>query len=173
MNNTFFWVIGLLLILSACGASKNSAIHTSRLQTYRFAQLDSLMEREQRPVAVLFRTDWCRYCKSMEQTTFQNREVVAQLNQDFYFISFDAEQREAVNFKGHRFAYQPSGRNSGTHELALSLASMEGQLSYPAFVILNPAYEIVFQYNAYLSVGEMQLVLEQVVSTFLPILSGD
>jgi len=163
MHNTFFWVIGPLLILSACGASKSSAIHIAQLQTYRFAELDSLMEQEPRPIAVLFRTDWCRYCKSMEQTTFRNREVVEQLNQEFYFISFDAEQREAVNFKGHRFAYQPSGRNSGTHELALALASMEGQLSYPAFVILNPAYEIVFQYNAYLSADEMHLVLGETV----------
>lgn len=163
MNNTFFGVIGLLLILSACGASQNSAIHTAQLQTYRFSQLDSLAERERRPVAVLLRTDWCKYCKSMQQTTLRDPGVVQQLNEDFYFIPFDAEQKEEVFFKGRRFGYQPNGRNSGTHELALALGNIEGKLIYPGFVILNSRYDIVFQYNAYLSADEMRLVLGKTV----------
>lgn len=96
----------------------------------------------------------------MEQTTFQNEKVIQLLNKKYYFLSFDGEQKESVVFKQHVFKYKPTGRNSGTHELATALGTIDGTLTYPAFVILNPQYEIVFQHNAFLNAKEMKAVLE-------------
>ena len=96
----------------------------------------------------------------MEQTTLQNEQVVQLLNEKYYFISFDGEQQEDVFFRKHLFKYQPSGRNTGTHELATALGAMEDVLTYPTFVLLNPDYEIVFQYNAFLNGREMEEVLQ-------------
>lgn len=118
------------------------------------------MAIEQRPVAVFLHTEWCRFCKNMEQTTFQNKQVVELLNERYYFVSFDGEQKESVTFRSHRFQYQPSGRNTGTHELAIALGTINGSLAYPAFVILNPDYEIVFQHNAFLTAKELANILE-------------
>ena len=75
--------------------------------------------------------------------------------------SFDGEQKEEVRFNQRDFAFRPSGRNSGTHELATALGSINGELTYPSFVLLNPQYEITFQHNAFLNAREMKVVLEQ------------
>lgn len=95
----------------------------------------------------------------MEQTTFQNQQVIELLNNRFYFISFNGEQQEDVVFRNHLFRYQPTGRNTGTHELASALGSMEGVLSYPALVILNPEYELVFQHNAFIEAKSLTAIL--------------
>lgn len=97
----------------------------------------------------------------MEQTTFQNQQVIELLNNRYYFISFDGEQKEKVTFRNHLFQYQPTGRNTGTHELATALGTIEGSLTYPAFIILNSDYEIIFQYNAFLSGQEIVRILKE------------
>lgn len=129
------------------------------LTTYTFDQLDSLMAVAERPAAVFLHADWCKFCRNMEQTTFQNKAIIRLLNEAFYFISFDGEQREKVSFNQHEFAYQPNGRNSGTHQLAFALGAIDGTLAYPTLVILNSQYEIVFQHGAFLGARQLQLIL--------------
>ena len=82
------------------------------------------------------------------------------LNKNYYFVSFDGEQKEEVKFKGHVFQFRPSGRNTGTHELAIALGSVEGNLTYPTFVLLNPAYELIFQHQAFLNAEALIGILE-------------
>ena len=119
------------------------------------------MSKEQRPVAIFLHAKWCRFCKNMEQTTFQDADIVSLLNKNYYFISFDGEQKEEVGFRNHQFKYQPTGRDMGTHELAAALGNVDGQLVYPTFVLLNPKYEIIFQYNAFLNSQDLEKILEE------------
>ena len=43
-----------------------------------------------------FYTDWCTYCKLMNQKTFTNDAVIAFLNQNFVPIRVDAEEQRDV-----------------------------------------------------------------------------
>jgi thioredoxin-related protein len=149
----------ILIVVGCASPSGKLGTPTTVLRHYQFSELDSLMSEEQRPVVVFLHTDWCKYCKNMEQTTFQNQQVIELLNNRFYFISFNGEQQEDVVFRNHLFRYQPTGRNTGTHELASALGSMEGVLSYPALVILNPEYELVFQHNAFIEAKSLTAIL--------------
>jgi len=139
-------LIALLSFVMGCASSKSIISATSlQLSTYNFQQLDSLMLLEKRPVAVFLHAPWCQFCRNMEQTTLDHQEIIQLLNNNYYFISFDGEQKEEVRFRDYNFKYQPKGRNSGTHELAKSLGTIDGQLAYPSIVILDPKYEIIFQ----------------------------
>ena len=80
-------------------------------------------------------TDWCGWCKKMDKTTFQNKEVVKALNDGFYAIKFDAEQKGAIEFSGNTFQFVPGGRRGGVHELAMAL--LDNQMGYPSFVLLD------------------------------------
>ncbi|MFT4760182.1 MAG: thioredoxin-related protein [Paraglaciecola sp.] len=160
--STYFLTLIYLLIAVGCASSsrKLDAAPTAFLEQYQFAELDSLMQQEQRPLAIFLHAPWCKFCKNMKQTTLQNKAVISILNENYYFISFDGEQKEPVFFQNHLFKYQPKGRTTGTHELANALGSLNGILAYPTFVILNSDYEIVFQHNAFLNSQEMEKLLE-------------
>ena len=152
----------IIALAAACSAPRQSAEPSpAALQHYRFSQIDSLMQKEQRPVAVFLHAEWCKFCKNMEQTTFKNESVIKLLNQKYYFISFDGAQKEAVRFRDHLFSYRPSGRNTGTHELATALGQMNGTLAFPTFVLLNADYEIVFQLNSFIDGGDLKKILEE------------
>jgi thioredoxin-related protein len=77
-------------------------------------------------------TKWCGWCKVMDNKTFTDSAVAAYMNENYYCVKFDAEQKDTVRYKGFNFAYKPEYRS---HELAISL--LDKQMSYPSFVVLT------------------------------------
>lgn len=130
-------------------------------QSYSFEQLDSLQGVEQRPVVVFLHADWCTICQAMQSTTWQDERVVKLLNTHFYFVPFDSECEDSVNFRGHTFAYRATGVGIGIHELAQALGTVEGRVSFPTTCLLNPDYAVVFRHNAFMGADEMRAVLEE------------
>lgn len=136
----------------------------SQIQTVKFEQLDSLQKAEKRPVAVFLHTSWCKYCGTMKNSTFKNKEVEELLNQKFYFISLDIEQKSNIVFRGYTFKYKPTGANTGVHELAEQLGTINGQIAYPGICILNADYEIIYQQEGYVPAKDFFSVLKVISS---------
>ena len=153
-------IVGILTAVG-CSTIQPTGLGNTKLHSRNFSTLDSLMKVEKRPVAVFLKAPWCHYCKNMEQTTFREQTIIQMLNQQYYFVSFDGESRQAITFRGKTFGYRPSGRNTGTHELATAIGTVDGQLAYPTLTILNTEFEIIFQYPAFLTAKELQTVLVQ------------
>lgn len=86
------------------------------------------------PIFIDVYTDWCGWCKRMDQTTFQDPEVVLYMNSHFLNVKLDAEQKEDIVIKGTSYKFVPSGRK-GYNELAATL--LNGRLSYPTVVFLS------------------------------------
>jgi thioredoxin-related protein len=125
------------------------------LKTYTFENVDSLIASNPKPVLIFFHTEWCKYCNLMTQTTFKNEQIINTLNQSFYFVSFNPESQKTVTFAGKAFKFIPKGNKSGIHEIAIELATIDGKINYPSICILSEMYEIVFQYNQYLSANDL------------------
>jgi thioredoxin-related protein len=133
----------------------------AQLKTYQFEQLDSLQKKETRPVAIFIHTDWCKYCAAMKNTSLQNKEVISILNEHFYFIEFNAEEKRNIIMLGNTFKYKPSGNNTGIHELAEQLATINGKVSYPTLSFLNSKYEITLQHPQFINASELLTVLNK------------
>ncbi len=146
-----FTILGSILLSGIC---------FSQIKKYQFEELENLQKSELRNVIIFIKTDWCNYCKAMENTTFKNQEITENINQNFYFIRFNAEEKRDINFAGKTFHYKPTGINIGIHELAETLT--EGKTTYPSLIILNPQNEIIFQYNGYLKSSELLDILNKI-----------
>ena len=85
-------------------------------------------------------TDWCGWCKRMDKATFQHPDIVKYVNEHFYAVKLDAEQKADVQFDGKTFKYVASGR-SGYHELAAAL--LKGQMSFPTVVFLDEEFRMI------------------------------
>jgi len=79
-------------------------------------------------------TDWCGWCKKMDKDTFQNPEVAAYMQENFYMVKMDAEGKEPIEYDGKTFNFVPQGRR-GYHELAAAL--LQGKMSYPTVIFLD------------------------------------
>ncbi|MCB0662202.1 MAG: DUF255 domain-containing protein [Saprospiraceae bacterium] len=116
-------------------------------------------EKEPRKIFVDCYTDWCGWCKRMDQTTFKDDAVVAFMNKNFYAVKFDAEQQEEIKWRNMTFQYVKAGRR-GVHQLAYSL--LDGKLSYPSFVYLNEKFDRISISKGYKEPDALQKELQWV-----------
>ena len=97
----------------------------------------------------------------MEHSTFENPEIITVLNADFYFVSLDAEIKNNITFNGHTFKFKPTGLNTGIHELATALATIDGEVVYPTITILDADFSILFQKHSFLNAKALTAILEK------------
>ncbi|MBC3539808.1 thioredoxin family protein [Rufibacter sediminis] len=110
----------------------------AQLQWLTLAQALEKNRVAPRKILVDVYTDWCGWCKKMDKQVYQNPEVIKKLNQDFYVVKLNAEQRQAITIQGKTYKYVEKYR---AHELALSL--LQGQMSYPSTVFLNEKQQVM------------------------------
>lgn len=132
-----------------------------QLKSHSFAEASELSKSDPRPFVVFIHTDWCKYCQMMEHTTFKNDEVIELLNKQFYFIRFNAENPESINFGGNTFYFKPNGRRSGIHDLAVQLAQINTTVAYPTITILDADYSITLQKPSFTDAKTLLFILNQ------------
>ena len=79
-------------------------------------------------------TNWCGWCKRMDQTTFKDPDIVKLLTGNYYCVKVDAEMKKELILNKDTLKFIKYGR-SGAHELALRL--LNGQMQYPSYVVLD------------------------------------
>jgi len=142
-----FSVFILLITLNVIGQNK----------PVQFEELKALQAIEPRPVVVLIRTDWCKYCHAMQNTMIKNTKVSPLLRNRFYTVFLNAEEKKNIFFAGREFKFK-----SGVNELSRELATVNGQVSYPTLCILNAKNEIIYQYDGFLSAQAMEYTLKKI-----------
>lgn len=113
------------------------------------------MKREPRKVWVDVYTDWCGWCKKMDKSTFSNAKVIDYVKDKFYFVKFNAEQREDIRFMGKMYAFDPSMK---VNQLALEL--LHGQLSYPTGIFMEENFQSPQVVPGYLDVPQFEMILK-------------
>ena len=154
MNNKLILLLLILMIIvssTLLGQVDNQAINWMT-----WDEVEKAQEREQRKVLVDVYTEWCGWCKKMDQTTFKDPDVIRYINENFYAIKFDAETQETIHFNGRKFKYVKNGRR-GYNQLASDL--LKGKLSYPSTVFLNENLDLIQPIPGYLDAKKMETVL--------------
>lgn len=132
-----------------------------QIKSYSFSEVEKLHEIAPKPIVVFIHTSWCKYCKLMENCSFKNQEIIQMLNENFYFVSFDAEEKLDIQFLNHTFAFKPTGQNTGIHELAIELATINNEVVYPTITILGSNYSILFQKHSFTNEKELKAILRK------------
>lgn len=134
----------------------------AQLKVYSFEDVERLSAENPKPIVVFVHSSWCKYCKIMENITFKNSALINTLNTNFYFVSLDAESKKTITFNNRTFTFNPTGPNTGIHELAQALATIENQVAYPTITIMDANYSILFQKQSYLKAKDLISILEKI-----------
>ncbi|HDR04483.1 MAG TPA: thioredoxin family protein [Candidatus Marinimicrobia bacterium] len=111
-------------------ASPESKSQNQHREWYTFEAGIRAAEAEKKHLIIDFYTDWCKWCKVMDEKTFSQPDVEAFLFERFIPIRLDAESNELVNFKGKNYSYR-------------ELTGAFGVSGFPSLAYLTPKIELI------------------------------
>ena len=115
--------------------------------------------KEEKLIIVDFYTDWCGWCKKLDQVTYRDSAVVELMNKYFYAVKFDAESKDTVQFANKTYGFKKAG-SRGTNEFAIAMATRPGgRIGYPTMTIINAFGEKVAVEGGYKDPAKMVLML--------------
>lgn len=142
------FILLLILFISSSFLKNNESETTIKWMSWEEAL--RLNQQSPKKIFIDVYTEWCGWCKKMDATTFSDEKVVKFMNDNFYCVKLDAEQKEDVIVHGDTLRFNPNNGRRGSHDLAVAL--LNGNMSYPSYVYLDkdlkritvsPGYKVV------------------------------
>jgi thioredoxin-related protein len=160
-------VVIALLVLVSLGAASTKKMNSTAAPAPPAGAInwmsweDALVKMKTQPRKILVDvyTDWCGWCKRMDASTFQEKQIANYVNKHYYAVKFNAEQKQDIVFNNKTYKFVNNGRR-GYHELALEIT--RGRLSYPTVVFLDENLDIIQPIPGY----KNSLEFEQIVTYF-------
>lgn len=128
-----------------------------QIKWYTFEEALKLNQQEPKKIMVDVYTDWCSWCKVMDKNTFSNDIVSKYINENFYAVKFNAEQKEDVVIGDKTFKFVPQGTR-GYHELAAAL--LNGKMGYPSVVFLDESVRIIQPFQGYIKAKPFDQIIK-------------
>jgi len=101
-------------------------------------------------------TEWCTWCKKMDETTFADPNVVQYLNENYYSVKLDAQQEADIKFKKETYRFVQNGVNS-YHEFAMKI--MAGKMKYPTVVFFDEDLQLIQSIPGFRGPFELELFM--------------
>jgi thioredoxin-related protein len=111
---------------------------------------------EKRKIFIDVYTEWCGWCKKMDSTTFTDPSIAKYLNEKYYAVKFDAEQKKDIVYKDKTYKFVNNGQR-GYHELAAFW--LNNRLGYPSFVFLDEDHNLIQALGGYQEVAKLDVIL--------------
>lgn len=127
-----------------------------------FEELAPKMRTEARPILIFIHTDWCKFCALQENKTFADATIAKILNEKYYALKLNAEDKNTITFLGKLYRYKPNGAGSGEHELAVMLGKENGLLSFPTTVFISDSWQLLSKKPGFLDQKSLLLQMNMV-----------
>lgn len=115
---------------------------TTRIQWLTWEEAQELSKQEKRKIILDVYKEWCYWCKKMDSVTFKDPHIAQYLNDNYYVVKFDAEQKGDLIYKDKVYKYVKIGNGKrGYHQLAAEL--LKGRLSFPTIVFLDENMDLI------------------------------
>ncbi len=135
-------ILSLVLLSVYSFTTNRSKSYLNKVNWLTWKEAVEMSKIEKKKVVVAVYTSWCGWCKKMDQNTYNKAHIADYMNNNFYAVHFDAEQKEPIEFQGKVYKYvNPANGKRGYHEFASELTM--GRMSYPSTVFFNENLEII------------------------------
>lgn len=148
-----------LLLLFICFICFSSAwiipLNTSNVEWLKLEDITQKLKEQNKPVIIDLYTDWCHWCKVMDEKTYSHKKVIDYISEHFYASRVNAETMETINWRGKNYNY-----NSQYKINDFSLFITYGQASFPTTVIIPDDGSAAIPIAGYMKPKEIEPILK-------------
>lgn len=144
MKKSLIVILPLLWITQSAFAP--SPVTTEGISWMTYEEVIEASKKKPRKVFVDVYTDWCGWCKRMDQTTFRNPKIVDMLNTEFYAVKLNAESDKRFEVNGKSMTYR-------------QLARSYKATGYPTTVYLNEDLSLIQAVPGYQQANTLEVIL--------------
>ena len=141
------------------GKEEKKVAYDSVIHWMTINEAEAAMKKNPKRVFIDVYTDWCGWCKVMDKRTFSNKELARYMNEHFYAVKFNAEQKDTLHFMGKSFGFVPQYRSN---QFAAEL--LQGRMSYPTTVILDSNFQNPIPIPGFQDVATMEKILKYIAT---------
>ena len=145
----------LIFFLFSFSVVKVTPTSHEKLDWLNMEDLPTKMKEAPKPVLIDLYTNWCGWCKVMDDKTYRNEKVVAYIKDHFYAVKLDAQSKQVVDWKNRSFSYNPGYQ---VNDFALFVTA--GNPGFPTTVIVPDEKSPPLAVPGYLDAEEMEPVLK-------------
>jgi thioredoxin-related protein len=147
------FIVSLLGIILASGIVLSFTLEKKEdkpadgIKWMTYDEATQLSKKKKKKIFIDVYTDWCGWCKKMDNTTMKDPRVVEYMNKKFYAVKLNAESSKASAYKGTPVTER---------ELATRIFKANG---YPTTLYLSEGEDMIFNLPGYREAGELDKIL--------------
>jgi len=150
MNFGKIFIIGLVVaFLSSCSGRVGGE---RDFDYYTMAKAQKLAESNDKKIIVDVYTDWCTYCKKLENETYPDDRIGQVVNEYFYVVRVNAESDEEIVYNGRKIKMS-------------DFATLLGVSTYPSTVFIDKKGTTIGQQSGFMEVDVFEKLLAFVGSS--------
>jgi thioredoxin-related protein len=164
MKNSILLIIVLILVntgLVAQGVPSKPA-DVPMIKWYSFEEGMKLAKKKKLPALVDIYTEWCGWCKKMDNETFQNQSVIEYVNKNFIAIKLNAEDKNPIKYLDKTYINPNPSANRATHQLPGVLAKQ--RIGYPTYIYLDENGKTITLTQGYMQADDLLPFLKYIGS---------
>ncbi len=145
-----FVILGIILC-----SFKGTLTKPDKLAWLNMDELRQSMKSDPKPALIDLYTNWCYWCKVMDKKTYDNRKVIAYINDHFYPVKLDAETKENIEWKNKSYTYNENFKIND-----FTMYATSGQPGFPTTVIFTDEDSEPVSIQGFLEPKEMEPILK-------------
>ena len=145
-----YLLVGLILIMFGTLSGQNKVRWTS------WDTATEKIKRGDKKFIVYFYYDGCKWCRFMEENTFNSDHIARFINNNFYAFHINASSSEKIAIGDKTYTSVRIGKFD-FHELATNM--LGGNMSFPAIVFLDEQFKKLATYDQYIDAPNFEMLL--------------
>ncbi len=129
-----------LLMRPTAHAQENYTQEKVKVDWMNWEQAIEKTKKSKKKILLDVYTQWCTWCKRMDEQTFSQPEMAAYINANFYPVKLDAQEKGDIHYRNKVYRFVKNS-SRGYHELAAEI--LKGRMSYPTIVFLDEEQNVI------------------------------